>query len=118
MAAFGGYGHNYPYLGYFEGYYLLKYGRQKLSHITKPTETIFNSDTLDPMSGDNSVQIEFFGYSYAISTISGHLYNHTYTRHGKGDNYAWADGHVEYMSWAKASVGQNDQVDWYWMVTK
>ncbi len=117
MAAFGGYGHNYPYLGYTETYFNANYRRKKLSQITKPTETILNSDTLDPMPGDTE-QIEFFGYSYAISTIAGHLPNHTYTRHGKGDIYAWADGHVAFMSWKEASAGLNGQVDWYWMISK
>lgn len=112
----GGYGHNYPYLGYWDGY--PSYGRMKLGLITKPTETIFNSDTLEPLPGD-SVIIEFYGYSYAPSYISRVLSSaHTYTRHGKGDNYSWADGHVQYMPWRQASNGQNNQVDWYWIVKK
>ncbi|HVU28435.1 MAG TPA: prepilin-type N-terminal cleavage/methylation domain-containing protein [Verrucomicrobiae bacterium] len=117
MVAFGGYGHNYPYLGYYDTYPIKIYQRQKLSVVTKPTETIFNSDTLDAMPGD-SEEIEFFGYSYAISAISGHLPNHTYTRHGKGDNFAFGDGHVSYMSWTSVSNGMNGQVDWYWMINK
>jgi prepilin-type N-terminal cleavage/methylation domain-containing protein/prepilin-type processing-associated H-X9-DG protein len=114
--AIGGYGHNYPYLGYYDGY-LAPYGRQKIATIKKPTDTIFNNDTLDPKTGDREV-IEFFGYSYAPSQIPNFLPNHTYTRHGKGDNYSWADGHVQFMTWLQASKGQNGQMDWYWMVSK
>jgi prepilin-type N-terminal cleavage/methylation domain-containing protein/prepilin-type processing-associated H-X9-DG protein len=114
--AIGGYGHNYPYLGYYDGY-PAPYGRQKITTIKKPTDTIFNNDTLDPKTGDHQV-IEFFGYSYAPSQIPNFLPNHTYTRHGKGDNYSWADGHAAYMSWEQASGNQNGQKDMWWMVTK
>ena len=113
----GGYGHNYPYLGYYAHYPIRAYRRQKLSDINLPTETIFNSDTLDPLPGDHEI-IEFFGYSYAPSYIPGRLPNHTYTRHGDGDNYAWADGHVEFMSWRQVSAGKDGKEDWYWLVKK
>ena len=84
--AYGGYGHNYPYLGYYDGY-SAPYGRQKLTAITKPTETVFNSDTLDPLPSDaGTAHIETFGYSYAPSYTS-YIGNHTYVRHGNGVNY-------------------------------
>lgn len=114
--AIGGYGHNYPYLGYFQGY-TAPYGRQKLSTIRMPTETIFNNDTMDPVPTDKEV-LETYGYSYAVSYIPTFLPNHTYTRHGKGDNYSWADGHAAFMSWQQASASPNNQKDWWWMVTK
>jgi prepilin-type N-terminal cleavage/methylation domain-containing protein/prepilin-type processing-associated H-X9-DG protein len=112
----GGYGHNYPYLGYYDGY-IPKFARRKLVQLKVPSDTVFNSDTLDPLPSDTQL-IEYYGYSYAISYIPEHLPNHSYTRHGKGDNYSWADGHAQFMSWVQASAGQNGQVDWYWMVTK
>jgi prepilin-type N-terminal cleavage/methylation domain-containing protein/prepilin-type processing-associated H-X9-DG protein len=118
--AIGGYGHNYPYMGYYEGYKTstgVSYGRQKLGRIQTPAETIFNNDALDPAAGDHEV-IEFFAYSYAPSQIFNFLPNHTYTRHGKGDNYSWADGHAAYMIWLQASSIQESQRDWWWMVTK
>ena len=92
--AFGGYGHNYPYLGYYDGY--AAYGRVKLAKVTKPSDTILNSDTYDARPGDSN-PIEYFGYSYSPETVSPiHLTSgHTLTRHGKGDNYSWADGHVQ-----------------------
>jgi len=112
----GVYGHNYPYLGYYNGY--PTFGRVKLGQVTKPSDTVMNNDTLDPLPGDAS-PIEFYGYSYSPTTISIHLSTlHTYTRHGKGDNYAWADGHVQLMNWATAEAGLNGYVDWYWMISK
>ncbi|MGH7976742.1 MAG: prepilin-type N-terminal cleavage/methylation domain-containing protein [Limisphaerales bacterium] len=117
--AFGGYGNNYPYLGYYLHTPPLPapYNQKNQSQIIQPSETVFNSDALDPQIGD-SEPIEFFGYSYTISQISTHLLNHTYTRHGKGGNYAWGDGHVSFMSWMQVSAGQNGQQDWYWMIPK
>jgi prepilin-type N-terminal cleavage/methylation domain-containing protein/prepilin-type processing-associated H-X9-DG protein len=115
--AYGGYGHNYPYLGYYDGY-SAPYGRQKLTAITKPTETVFNSDTLDPLPSDaGTAHIETFGYSYAPSYTS-YIGNHTYVRHGNGVNYSWADGHVRMTFWTEMSVGKNANVDWYWQVNK
>ncbi len=118
VLAFGGYGHNFPYLGYTVNYFQVQYQRQKLASITRPSATIFNSDALDPMPSDYTATLEFFGYSYAPSQIPGHLPNHTYTRHGKGGNYAMADGHVEFMTWTQVSAGLNGQQDWYWMIKK
>jgi prepilin-type N-terminal cleavage/methylation domain-containing protein/prepilin-type processing-associated H-X9-DG protein len=119
----GGYGHNYDYLGYFDALppTLTKVlGRQKISHVTKPTETIFNSDTMDPIPNDKATHptVEFFGYSYPPSLIPSFLPSHTYTRHGKGVNYAWADGHVQSMTWVQANAGANGQKDWFWMISK
>ena len=113
--AYGGYGHNYPYLGYYEGY-TAPYGRQKFAAITRPTETIFNSDTVDPLPTDKGVMLERFGYSYSMISLNGTTY--TYTRHGQGDNYALADGHVQLLKWKDVSVGQNGDKDYYWRLKK
>jgi prepilin-type N-terminal cleavage/methylation domain-containing protein len=112
----GGYGHNYPYMGYYENY-TAPYGRQKLTGISLPSQTIFNSDTLDPVPGDNAI-VESYGYSYAPSEISYFLPKDSYIRHGIGDNFSWADGHAQFMAWVLATNGLNKQVDYYWMVTK
>jgi len=113
----GGYGHNYPYMGYYDGYTLDNFGRQRFTSITMPSETIFNSDTLDPIAGDD-VAIEFYGYSYAPSYIAAKLPNDSYTRHGKGDNFSWADGHAGVTPWQQVTNGQNGQVDYFWMLAK
>jgi prepilin-type N-terminal cleavage/methylation domain-containing protein len=118
VLAFGGYGANYYYLGYYAGAVLAKFKQQKLSAIRRPSITILNGDALDPKSGDQGVTLEYFGFSYPMSQIPGHLPNHTYTRHGVGDNFAWADGHVAMMSWLQLSRGQNGEQDYFWMLTK
>jgi prepilin-type N-terminal cleavage/methylation domain-containing protein/prepilin-type processing-associated H-X9-DG protein len=126
--SFGGYGHNYFYLGYYEGaeqvpppYGYPTWGRQKLSSITKPTETVINSDSIDPvLPADSGWGIDQFGFSDPPSHwwLGGTKYSHTYTRHGKGINYAWADGHVQLGAWALTIKNPNGNQDWYWMKEK
>jgi prepilin-type N-terminal cleavage/methylation domain-containing protein/prepilin-type processing-associated H-X9-DG protein len=118
----GGYGHNYNYLGYYDGTPkpTVALRRKKISQVTKPVETIFNNDTMDPIPTDRLGEyvVEFFGYSYPPSLIPAFLPSHSYTRHGKGDNYAWGDGHVKSMTWVQANAGAYNQKDWFWLVTK
>jgi prepilin-type N-terminal cleavage/methylation domain-containing protein/prepilin-type processing-associated H-X9-DG protein len=115
----GGYGHNYPYLGYYDGDTgaFPNVNRQKQSAIKKPTDTVFNGDALDPSPGDHQV-LEFYGYSYAPAEIPTTVKNQTYERHGKGSVYAWADGHVQYMPWAIMGAGRYNEKDWFWMLAK
>jgi prepilin-type N-terminal cleavage/methylation domain-containing protein/prepilin-type processing-associated H-X9-DG protein len=117
--AFGGYGNNYPYLGYYWSPTPLPppYNQKKQSEVAKPADTVYNSDTADPKAGDTEI-IEFYGYSYAPSYLAGRLPGYTYTRHGKGNNYAWGDGHVAFMSWQQATNGMNGQQNYYWMIPK
>jgi prepilin-type N-terminal cleavage/methylation domain-containing protein/prepilin-type processing-associated H-X9-DG protein len=106
--AYGGYGHNYVYLGY-----LLEAERVKTSHITKPAETCMNGDGLDPGTGLNWWN---FGYLYPPSRAPwGVTTVRPYDRHGKGVNYAWADGHVAMSSWKTMSQGLNGKTDWFYM---
>jgi prepilin-type N-terminal cleavage/methylation domain-containing protein/prepilin-type processing-associated H-X9-DG protein len=126
--AFGGYGHNFYYLGYFEGaeniappYGDPTWGRQKLASVIKPADTVMNSDGNDPILPKcQGWGIDQFGGSYPPSYFLPGNYRNglTYTRHGKGINYAWADGHVQLGAWLIMSKGQNGNVDWYWMKVK
>jgi prepilin-type N-terminal cleavage/methylation domain-containing protein/prepilin-type processing-associated H-X9-DG protein len=126
--SFGGYGHNFYYLGYFEGaenvpppYGYPTWGRQKLSSISKPTETVLNSDSIDPvLPQDSGWGIDQFGFSDPPSHwwLGGSKYSHTYVRHGKGINYAWADGHVQFGAWLLMIKNPYANQDWYWMKTK
>lgn len=121
--AFGGYGNSFPYGGYYFNIPVSEapYNQKKQNQVMDPSETTLNSDSADPKPGDSTV-IEFYGYSYDIQwleTIFGTgPYLHPYVRHGKGDNYEWADGHVAYMRWQQASNGLNGQQNWYWMIPK
>ena len=109
--AYGGYGHNYVYLGYSE-----EFERVKTSAVTKPSETCMNGDGLDTQPGLNWWN---YGYLYPPSIppwgTSGGL--RPYVRHGKGGNYSWVDGHVSLTSWQIMSKGANGKIDWYYMPT-
>ncbi len=99
---YGGYGHNYAYLGYTPA------DRVKLSIITKPADTIFNGDGLDPTKG-----LEWWNYGYLYPpSLKIPLFR--YVRHGQGGNYSWADGHTSMMPWRTLSNGLNGKVDWYY----
>ena len=98
---YGGYGHNYAYLGYTPD------DRKKLSIVTKPVETCLNGDGLDPAP---SIQWWMLGYLYP-PTVSVQF---KYVRHGTGGNYSWVDGHVSMTSWKTMSTGQAGKVDWYY----
>ena len=101
---YGGYGHNYSYLGYTPA------DRKKLSIVTKPVETCMNGDGLDP--GPQTAWWQL-GYLYPPSVVSSFAYM-KYIRHGKGGNYAWVDGHVEGKSWKIMLAGANRKADWYY----
>ena len=100
---YGGYGHNYAYLGYTQ------FDPKKLSAVTKPAETCMNGDGLDPARG-----LSWWNYGY-LYPPSGPIA--PYIRHGKGGNYAWADGHVSFATWKAMSAGQNGKRDWYYLLT-
>ncbi len=109
--AYGGYGQNYVYLGYFE-----EPERVKITTATKPTETCMNGDVLDTAPG---LFWWNYGYLYPPSMApwgtSGGV--RPYIRHGKGGNYSWVDGHVSMTSWKVMSKGSNGKIDWFYMKT-
>jgi prepilin-type N-terminal cleavage/methylation domain-containing protein/prepilin-type processing-associated H-X9-DG protein len=117
LPAYGGYGHNYYYLGYYAGAGG-SLDRQKISAVTKTTETILNNDTFDPIPADAGTAIlERFGYSYPPTQISLYIPGRSYIRHGQGANYAWADGHAKFVQWKLMTPLISDK-DWYWEKTK
>jgi prepilin-type N-terminal cleavage/methylation domain-containing protein/prepilin-type processing-associated H-X9-DG protein len=109
--AYGGYGHNYYYLGYVEG------SRVKVTQVTKPVETCMNGDGLDPKAG--VLNWWNLGYLYPPPhTPDGSSRGvQPYIRHGKGGNYAWIDGHVSSTSWKTMSAGKNGKISWYYLRT-
>lgn len=115
--AYGGYGHNYFYLGYTDS------SKVKLTSITKPVETCMNGDSLDPIPGQ-SLGNWCFGYLYTplnppwASSGSQMSTCPPYTRHGNGDNYSWADGHVSMTPWRIMSAGHPGLKDWYYIAKK
>jgi len=114
IGAYGGYGHNWAYLGYVGSpIWGAAYDRQKLTSVNKPVETVMNGDGLDPIPGV-ALGNYVFGYVYPPSTHPAAVPT-PFTRHGKSDNYAWADGHASMSTWQVMSNGLNGQVDWYYM---
>jgi prepilin-type N-terminal cleavage/methylation domain-containing protein/prepilin-type processing-associated H-X9-DG protein len=113
--AYGGYGHNYYYLGdYVPGY------RVKITACGKPVETCMNGDGLDPKGGAlGPLQWWNLGYLYPPPRVpdgsSGGV--QPFIRHGKGGNYAWVDGHVSFASWKVMSAGKNGNLSWYYLLT-
>jgi prepilin-type N-terminal cleavage/methylation domain-containing protein/prepilin-type processing-associated H-X9-DG protein len=106
--AYGGYGHNFYYLGYTAD------DRQKVTAVTKPVETVMNGDGLDPGTG---LQWWNLGYLYpprqAPYGSSGGV--RPYVRHGRGGNYGWVDGHVGLTAWKTLAAGQHGKINWYYM---
>jgi prepilin-type N-terminal cleavage/methylation domain-containing protein/prepilin-type processing-associated H-X9-DG protein len=115
--AYGGYGHNYYYLGYAVGTGSASYDRKKLTAVTKPVETCMNGDGLDPFQG---VQWWNLGYLYPPTIPpygSSPLIVRPFARHGKGGNYGWADGHISMTRWTEMATGKNGKKCWYYMRT-
>jgi prepilin-type N-terminal cleavage/methylation domain-containing protein/prepilin-type processing-associated H-X9-DG protein len=110
--AYGGYGHNWDYLGYD----ITSDPHVKLACVTKTTTCCMNGDALDPAPG---LQWYNYGYLYPShlkpNNSTGGPYS--FNRHGNGDNYSWADGHVALTSWNTMSNGLNGEIDWYYMPT-
>lgn len=104
---YGGYGHNYAYLGYTPD------DRKRMSIVTKPVDTCMNGDGLDPGPQVTWWQL---GYLYPPSVISSYPFM-KYVRHGKGGNYAWVDGHVASKAWKLMLGGAEGKIDWYYQPT-
>jgi prepilin-type N-terminal cleavage/methylation domain-containing protein/prepilin-type processing-associated H-X9-DG protein len=121
--SYGGYGHNWQYLGYLDAVVggVSYNDRIKLSTVTKPTDTVMNSDALDPLASDGGSGLELFGYCYAPFYLQGRTPARTFTRHGNGVNYAWGDGHVAMTSWRIMSAGMGaagNLMDYYYTAKK
>jgi prepilin-type N-terminal cleavage/methylation domain-containing protein len=107
--AYGGYGHNYYYLGYTPD------SRVKVTGVDKAVETCMNGDGLDPKTG--VLYWWNLGYLYPPPHVpdgsTGGV--QPYVRHGLGGNYAWIEGHVSFMSWKAMLAGKNGRKSWYYL---
>lgn len=114
IGAYGGYGHNWAYLGYIgSDIWGAAYDRQKMASGNRPSETVMNGDGLDPIPSA-ALGNYVFGYLYPPSFHPASVPT-PFDRHGIGDNYAWADGHAALSSWMIMSNGLNGKMDWYYM---
>jgi prepilin-type N-terminal cleavage/methylation domain-containing protein/prepilin-type processing-associated H-X9-DG protein len=114
ISTYGGYGHNYMYLGYTVDYT----GRKKLGTVSKPAECTFNGDTTDPTPGTAITSANFyqFGYIYPPNR-GGNITLNQAVRHNRGGNYAWADGHVARNTGQAMYNGANGKRNWFYMAT-
>jgi prepilin-type N-terminal cleavage/methylation domain-containing protein/prepilin-type processing-associated H-X9-DG protein len=113
--AYGGYGQNYMYLGYVD-----TGEHRKLASVTKPDSCCMNGDGLDPVGSGPPLNFWNYGFLYPPDQVpDGFLGGKVrpYTRHGRGGDYSWADGHVSMTPWLVMSKGLNGIVDWYYMGT-
>lgn len=114
----GGYGQNYPYMGYYVGAAPPELPRQKQSAVVHPSDTVFNNDCVDPDPSDGDY-LESYGYSYSPLQLTAFGFkNPWYKRHGNGAVYSWGDGHAEFKPWAAVAKGAYNKTDWYWMLAK
>lgn len=104
--AVGGYGWNYNWMGYMSG---STRPRIRLSEVTRPTESILCGDGLD------SIIDGTWDYSmlYWPSTGKG-----VGSRHQRGINLMWADGHASHMLRSALMAGKNGDVNWYYTKVK
>ncbi|HWH71067.1 MAG TPA: prepilin-type N-terminal cleavage/methylation domain-containing protein [Candidatus Sulfotelmatobacter sp.] len=113
--SYGGYAHNYFYLGYTADSTNPDFCRQKISRLAKPLETCMNGDGLDP---DPDLKWYNLGYLYPPPQLPFNASRiHPFVRHGKGGNYAWVDGHVSLGTWKMMSAGKNGKQSWYYSRT-
>jgi prepilin-type N-terminal cleavage/methylation domain-containing protein/prepilin-type processing-associated H-X9-DG protein len=113
--AYGGYGHNYMYLGYVD-----TGAHRKLTSVTKPTTCCMNGDGLDPVGTGPALNFWNYGFLYPPDQVPDGFTGgkvKPYMRHVKGGNYSWADGHVSLTSWRVMTNGMNGNIDWYYLGT-
>ena len=105
-----GYGYNYSQLGYettLSGY--LPY--IKLSDVSMPSQTVLAGDGTDIVfAGGTWDYLKLYKPSMGIIAVS--------NRHSNGLCYAWIDGHASWMPRNVVVLGQNGNVDYYYLKTK
>jgi prepilin-type N-terminal cleavage/methylation domain-containing protein/prepilin-type processing-associated H-X9-DG protein len=100
---YGGYGWNH-YLGYtsiYTGTFWKK--RVKRAKVSKPSQTVMVGDASD----DNTTGATTVFYLYDSSSFQVRA-----TRHNKGGNFVWVDGHVSYHTAIDAQRGINYEL-WF-----
>jgi prepilin-type N-terminal cleavage/methylation domain-containing protein/prepilin-type processing-associated H-X9-DG protein len=112
---YGGYAHNFAYLGYATDSAANAGDRKKLVAIGKPTECLMNGDTVDPAPGVALSANPYPSIYLYPPDYNGSYINRQAVRHNQGGNYSWADGHVQRLTSKDAFNGQNGMRNWYFM---
>jgi prepilin-type processing-associated H-X9-DG protein/prepilin-type N-terminal cleavage/methylation domain-containing protein len=89
--------------------------QRRISQVKSPSETVAMGDTTDW----THYGVWDYVFLYSPSSASAFSPNLSISnRHSNGLNYLWADGHVSWMSTAKAMLGANGSVNYYYKVDK
>lgn len=99
---YGGYAWNYAYLGWRDVFFSGSVPWRKVSELKTPSTTISTGDT-----SDSVLAAMFYLQVWNLYDI-GIL--HEATRHAKGGDYIWCDGHV---SWKSAKDVWTNRTSWY-----
>lgn len=118
-AIYGGYSHNYSFMGYYEGSTI---PRQNIISADKPSESFIFGDSVQ-YSTDRSLKDPAYTSSRGRLTVfyrptgwNGRIFE--YRRHRGGTNLAWLDGHVSNMFWDDLAAGKNEDVLYYYRLVK
>ena len=107
-----GYGWNNQYLGYMENYPDPSLCRQKLAQVQKPDRTIMFGDTIDFMCTPDVAYIDYILHTPEVVTNNFCPYTVYATRHSKGLNMAFVDGHVEWFTGKSLESPENNPYLW------
>lgn len=107
-----GYAWNYTQMGYYLGATLYP-EMTLLGQISKASESILAGDGTDTTVNDQYDYAKLFKPSYVNGT-----FDPVGTRHRKGIDLVWADGHASWMAAAALKAGSGGQVDWYYLRSK
>jgi prepilin-type N-terminal cleavage/methylation domain-containing protein/prepilin-type processing-associated H-X9-DG protein len=115
---FGGYAHNWRYMGYRTDLPQASYQRQKLTQVDLPKETISFSDGLDHKDLNNTSMINLLAFLYKQKYPWLDVKQNRYYRHLERSNLLWADAHVSSEYWEDIEAGKNETPSWYFIKEK
>jgi len=106
---YGGYGWNYGYLGWRDTNNGTQAAWRKITEVKTPSEVICSGDTSDIFANNTSYDPAYVFYLmcwdlWGIGSLC------ESSRHNKGGNYLWCDGHV---NWNSASEVFRNRGRWY-----
>jgi len=120
-AVYGGYGHNFRYMGYYDG---SDWGpRTKITDTNLPRESLIIADSIE-FTTESVIPNESYS---KFSWQTGYLYPPTndyyaryfeYRRHFDGTNISWLDGHASNLLWEELKLGKKNDPEWYFKQSK
>lgn len=115
---FGGYAHNWRYMGYQSTSQYLSYRRQKLHSVEMPKETISFADGLDFIDLNLTSRANLLAFLYTEKYNWLDVKQNRYYRHLERTNLLWADAHTSSEYWEDIEAGKNEIPTWYFIREK